>query len=203
MKVFLEYLFLLILIKNIKSDAVCTEAILLTEILQDIEDNNKLDCLREPLPAPTDHVETAEEKRKRFEAAWDTDCAFEADYDWMKPLKALYGLKTGLVDRDGVSVANDFNNQADMCEIVRALIAGGKIDGYKLENLNPQVLDSISCPGDDSQSQICAATGGAATQSYSWYIFLQGGSITADSKPRWKLSESSKMKLGVNDGEVN
>ena len=32
------------------------------------------------------------------------DCAFEADYDWLKPLKEKYGLKTGLVDRDGKPV---------------------------------------------------------------------------------------------------
>jgi hypothetical protein len=39
-----------------------------------------------------------------LEAAWDTDCAFEADYDWLKPLKERYGLKTGLVDRNGKPV---------------------------------------------------------------------------------------------------
>lgn len=47
-----------------KQDAVCTESILLTELLQDIADNNKLDCLREPLPAPTDHTETDVERKK-------------------------------------------------------------------------------------------------------------------------------------------
>ncbi len=188
---------LISLLQKTKQDAVCTEAMLLTELLQDISDNNKLDCLREPLPTPTDHVESEDEKRKRIEAAWDTDCAFEADYDWITPLKKLYGLKSGLVDRNGISVARDFADQADMCEIVRALIADGKIEGYKLENLNPQILDSISCPGNESQSQICAASGGAATQAYSWYIFLESGSVGADNKPKWKLSEKSKLRLGT------
>ena len=32
------------------------------------------------------------------------DCSFEADYDWLKPVKEKYGLKTGLVDRDGKPV---------------------------------------------------------------------------------------------------
>lgn len=32
------------------------------------------------------------------------DCAFEADYDWLKPLKTRFGLKSGLVDKDGKSV---------------------------------------------------------------------------------------------------
>lgn len=32
------------------------------------------------------------------------DCAFEADYDWLKPLREKFGLKSGLVDRDGKPV---------------------------------------------------------------------------------------------------
>lgn len=89
---------------QVQSDAVCTESVLVTELIQDIKDNGKLDCLRKPLPAPTDKAENEMEKKARLEAAWDTDCAFEADYDWMKPLKEKYGLKSGLVDRDGKSV---------------------------------------------------------------------------------------------------
>jgi hypothetical protein len=73
-------------------------------LLQDIRDNGKLDCLRRPLDPPIGKKEEPEERKRRLEAAWDTDCAFEADYDWMKPLKKLYGLRTGLVDRDGKPV---------------------------------------------------------------------------------------------------
>jgi hypothetical protein len=43
-----------------------------TELIQDIRDNGKLDCLRKPLPAPTDKAETDAEKKARLEAAWDT-----------------------------------------------------------------------------------------------------------------------------------
>lgn len=45
---------------------------LVTELIQDIKDNNKLDCLRKPLDPPTDRVESDDEKRKRLEGAWDT-----------------------------------------------------------------------------------------------------------------------------------
>jgi hypothetical protein len=83
---------------------VCTGPTLITELLQDIRDNGKLDCLRTPLNPPTDRVETEDQRKKRLEGAWDTDCAFEADYDWMKPLKKKYGLRTGLVDREGKPV---------------------------------------------------------------------------------------------------
>jgi hypothetical protein len=57
-----------------------------------------------PLAPPTDRVESEAEKKARLEGAWDTDCAFEADYDWMKPLRERFGLKSGLVDKDGKSV---------------------------------------------------------------------------------------------------
>src|SRR5690242_7390604 len=91
---------LMLFVSVVKSDAVCTGPTLITELLQDIVDNGKLDCLRRPLDPPSDRVETDDQRKRRLEAAWDTDCAFEADYDWLKPLKKWYGLKSGLVDRD-------------------------------------------------------------------------------------------------------
>lgn len=57
---------------HVKSDAVCTEATLINELVQDIMDNGKLDCLRRPLDPPTDRVETESERKLRLEAAWDT-----------------------------------------------------------------------------------------------------------------------------------
>jgi hypothetical protein len=35
-----------------------------------------------------------------------------------------------------------------MCEIFRALIAGGVIEGVKLDELNETVVDGFDCPGD-------------------------------------------------------
>ena len=181
----------------IAADAVCTEAMLITALVQDIKDNKKLDCLRVPLPPPTDIIETDNDRRLRIEAAWDTDCAFEAAYDWLKNLKSAFGLKTGLVNSDGRPVDHDFDDQADMCEIVRAIIAGGLIEGAKLDDLSPSAVDGIDCPGDDTQgqSEICAVTGGAPGQQYSWYIFLEGITITTDNKPSWDLDPASKKLL--------
>jgi hypothetical protein len=110
MKINMKYIFLglaiftISLISYVRSDSVCIESVLVTELIQDIRDNGKLDCLRKPLSPPTDKPESEKEKKNRLEAAWDTDCAFEADYDWLKPLKERYGLKSGLVDKDGKSV---------------------------------------------------------------------------------------------------
>lgn len=191
------FLFLLIALSQVKSDSVCTESILVTELIQDIKDNGKLDCLRKPLPAPTDKAESGVETKIRLEAAWDTDCAFEADYDWLKPLKEKFGLKSGLVDKDGKSVDTDFDDQADMCEIFRALIAGGIIEGAKLDELNETIVDGIDCPGEgeEGQSEICAVSGGSAAQNYAWYILLDGISITANDRPQWDFDPKSKEKL--------
>ena len=84
-----------------------------------------------------------------------------------------------------------------MCEIFRALIAGGLIEGAKLDDLNETIVDGIDCPGDgdEGQSEICAVTGGSASQNYSWYILLEGITITANEKPQWEMDPKSKEKL--------
>ena len=181
----------------ILTDSVCTQSTLITELIQDIKDNRKLDCLRKPLPPPKDRAETDAERKLRLEAAWDTDCAFEADYDWLKPLKENYGLKTGLVDKNGKPVENDFDDQADMCEIFRAIIAGGLMEGVKLNDLNPSSIDGIVCPGEGAkdQSEICAVTAGAPGQNYGWYILLEGLSFNTSNNPKWKMDPNSKKRI--------
>ena len=62
-----------------------------------------------------------------------------------------YGLEFGLVDVNGQPHEKDFDNQADMCEIVRALIANGKIEGVSKESigsLTSDVADKIDCAGE-------------------------------------------------------
>jgi hypothetical protein len=86
-----------------------------------------------------------------------------------------------------------------MCEIVRALIAGGIIEGIKLDELNDTVVDGIDCPGngEEGQSEICAVSGGSASQNYAWYILLDGISLTANERPQWDLDPKSKDKLEI------
>ena len=64
-----------------------------------------------------------------------------------------YGLKKGLVDVNGNTVDKDFTDQADMCEIIRALIAAGKVEGVgdDVTNLNSDIVDNISCVGGDGK----------------------------------------------------
>ena len=121
--IFLWNILLLIFFQHVSSSAVCDERLLMLELRQDLEDNGVLDCLREIQP-PHSYIETIDERNKRIAAQWDTACAFEADYDWMKPLREIHGI-SNLVDDTGDIVDKDFEDQADMCEIIRAAIASG------------------------------------------------------------------------------
>jgi hypothetical protein len=113
-----------IVIYTVHSEVVCSEEELVREILEDLEDNGKLDCLRESF-APNDQ-ETKEQADLREAANWDSDCSFESEsekFPWKTRLQKYYGLTKGLVDVDGNPVDDDFEDQADMCEIIRALVA--------------------------------------------------------------------------------
>ena len=84
-----------------------------------------------------------------------------------------------------------------MCELFRALIAGGVIEGSKLEDLSDSAVDGIDCPGEgeESQSEVCAVSGGSAAQKYAWFIFLDGESIMMNEKPKWELDPKSKERI--------
>lgn len=41
-----------------------------------------------------------------------------------------------------------------MCEIFRALIAGGVIEGARLDDLSDNVIDGIDCPGESDESKL-------------------------------------------------
>jgi len=112
----------------------------------------KLDCLREILP-PDGVDETPDMRSKRLKAQWNGDCSFEAtnsgEADWFVKLQQNYGLKKGLVDVNGEPVDRDFDEQADMCEIIRALIASGKVKNYgdNVKSLSTDIADHIDCAG--------------------------------------------------------
>lgn len=114
-------------INLINSEVVCSEDELVKELIEDLDDNGKLDCLRNSMPPSPD--ETKEQEAKRIAANWNSDCSFESEsenFHWKTRLEKYYGLTKGLVDVDGNPVESDFEDQADMCEIIRALIANSK-----------------------------------------------------------------------------
>ena len=194
-------------ISVINNVGICSAQQLINELIEDLADNGKLDCLINPLPAPRDRQESDEDRKKRIDAAWDSDCSFEADYDWMKIAKERFALQSGLVDRDGKAVDYPFDKQADFCELIRAMIVGGVFEGQKIEDLNEDSFQGIECPGPaDQDLQICAATSGSAAQKYSWVILLEPSSVQIKENnrkayPNFILDVKSKAKLKDRKGE--
>lgn len=184
-------LIFLCFISNVISASVCTLNELIRELQEDIEDNGKLDCLRTSVSLKGGK-ETIQEKEKRIKGMWDSECAFESEvtdgYDWRKSFLDIYGIKT-LVDVNGDSSNppyQDFDDQADMCEIIRALIGNGYFSfGNSLENISLEILDSISCPGALYQSQICAATAQSYPNKASWVIMILGESLKINEFPKY------------------
>jgi len=110
-------LIIILSLSTISSDSVCDLYTLKVEIRQDLEDNGMLDCLRIIEP-PHFKEETEDEKNKRLAAQWDTSCAFEAQFNWKEFLSKNFEI-TQLVDSVGDPVPTDFDDQSDMCEIIR------------------------------------------------------------------------------------
>lgn len=145
------------LITETSTQTVCSEDELIRELYEDLIDNGKLDCLRKSV-SPNEAEETEDQKKKRIAAEWNSDCSFEAEgtgnANWLVHLTNNYSLKKGLVDVNGDPVDTDFDDQADMCEIVRALIANGKVPevGEDVKSIDLRVLDFIDCPGSDGKN---------------------------------------------------
>jgi len=178
-----------------KSDAVCDLELLLLELKQDMDDNGILDCLRIIQP-PSGVVETPEQINKRLAAQWDSSCSFESSLDWFTPLKNTFEV-TSLVDEIGEKVEQNIPEQADMCEIVRALIAAGKFGGITsdLTNLKLELLTAIDCPGEENGPKICAVNGISIYKKDMWTILLGSSVITVNEKPLFIKSSDNKSRF--------
>jgi hypothetical protein len=202
LKLILVCLFVGCIINFIDSASVCNAQMLIDELIQDLADNNKLDCLLEPLPAPRDRRETPEETAKRIRGAWDTDCAFQASYDWFSIARDRFGIRTGLVDKDGKATLAPLDDQADICELIRSMVFAGLFENIKLETLTEDAFDSIRCvgPADNPEYQICAATGDSASLRSGWLIMLDPTAMTmieVNARPKWELEKKSKDLLDL------
>lgn len=188
MKSFYLYsIIFILLIQNISSQVVCSEDELVRELLEDLADNGRLDCLRHSV-AP--QRESEEQKRLRIAAEWNGDCSFESNgKNWVDKLRKNYNLQKGLIDAKGETVKENFSDQADMCEIIRSLIGNGKFPGIEsdVSKIDSSIVDYINCPGGEGQTRVCAATGKSFANKEEWYILLDGMSITANGQPKYKL----------------
>lgn len=185
---------LLILQYNIVyTQTVCSLAELVRELMEDLADNGRLDCLRESMN-PNEAEETIEQRDLRLKANWDSDCSFEAAEndtdDWRKKFLGTYQLKY-FVDAYGnpsEPTHSDFVDQADMCEIVRAMVANNSFSfGSNMENIPYDLISKIDCPGNDSQTQPCAINAGSFSDAEGWVILLGGEAITINDHMKYKL----------------
>ena len=188
MKSFYLYsIIIFLLIQIISSQVVCSEDELVRELLEDLADNGRLDCLRHSVATKE---ETEEAKRLRIAAEWNGDCSFESNGEhWVNKLIKNYKLEKGLIDAKGNKVEGNLSDQADMCEIVRSLIGNGKFPNIKddVTNIDSSIVDYINCPGGEGQTRVCAATGKSFANKDECYILLDGKSITANEEPKYKV----------------
>jgi hypothetical protein len=188
MKMKLIALILFLTFVAIKTDAVCDLRTLKVELHQDLDDNGVLDCERKIEPK---HFveETEDEKNKRLAAQWDTACAFETTENYKDKLSTNYDIPT-LVDVYGEPKGQDFEDQADMCEIVRAAMKKAlekyiRIDdkSEKAIELKRDFIERIDCagpPGVKDGPRICAATRSSYFKKESCAIFVYSSNITVN-----------------------
>jgi len=107
-----------------------------------------------------------------------------------------------LVDVDGNPVENNFPDQADMCEIIRALVANNVFPniGNDVTNINKDLVQYIDCPGEDGQTEVCAATAGSFADPNGWYIFLDGQSISFNGKPKYEVAKDNNNYSNDKEG---
>lgn len=188
MKAILFYFTFSLVITYCKLSVVCSLDELLEEIAEDLADNGKLDCLRNNF-VPSDASPEMQIKIKN--ANWDSDCSFEAEgndlANWQIRLRENYNLKKGLVDVNGDTVYKDFDDQADLCEIIRSFVANGLFAeiGEDVKFIPMTLIDYISCPGMEYQSQICAVNEGSFNENSKWYIPLDGQTIRINGEPEY------------------
>lgn len=183
------------------SSHVCSLDILYRELKEDLEDNGKLDCLR--VSASTNPNETKEQAQKRVKAQWDSNCAFESEdidgYNWAKEFLKNYSIQS-LVDVDGKPnnpPYADYDDQADICEAIRALVANGFFAfGSNMDNISDQLLDAITCPGSFGQTQICALSVRSYADKQSWVMFISGQTLKIGDFPNYykKIEVSTDSK---------
>jgi hypothetical protein len=175
----------------VKSDSVCTLKTLRMEIREDLADNGMLDCLRK-INVPHNYVETELEKNARIMAQWDSSCSFETSTNYKEILKNEFNIST-LVDSNGEPVSQDFEDQVDLCEIIRASIANGDFgNNIQMRKIPEDVVNKIDCSGplgDRDGPKICAATSGSFYNKTAWNIFLKSSAITLAGKPTFSQKQ--------------
>lgn len=122
----------------------------------------------------------------------------------MSQLKKTYGINT-LVDEIGEPVDHNLPDQADMCEIVRAVIAAGLFAPITTDvtEIPFEALNYIDCPGPEGGPKICAANGISFYKSDMWTIMLDGMFLSINGFPKFIKAgdHSRKYEIPSDPGE--
>lgn len=184
----------------VNSQVVCSQDELIRELMEDLIDNGKLDCLRKS-SNPNEADESEAQRKRRIAANWDSDCSFEAEAeegnDWRKSVLENYSIRhfMDVYGNPADPPYQDFDDQADMCEIIRALVGNGVFSfGKNMDSISLDLLDKIECPGGDAQTQICAATVSSFADKQHWVILLNGQSFSINGVPNYKLDIQSNPR---------
>jgi len=198
-KTLLGIMLISLLSVKVSSQVVCSQNELIKELMEDLLDNGKLDCLRSS-SNPNQEDETEEQSKRRIAANWTGDCSFEAqgdeENDWRKSFLEIYGVKSfvdvfGNPPKEPAQPYQDFDDQADMCEIVRALVGNGFFSfGKNMDSISLELLDHIDCIGFEGQTQVCAATVGSFAEMDKWVIFLNGQSFRINGIPQYRIDNT-------------
>ncbi len=169
-------LFLVTFIKLNLSSTICSAEKLIQELIEDVQYGGKLNCLLFP-KTPNNQAsdgESPKEANLRIKAAWTSECAFKARYNWPDIAKERYGIQN-LVDVEGKPLDGPLDDQADICQLIRAFIAAGLFDGTTLKEIKEEIFEQISCPGPltRKQYQVCAATVSPPAMPDEWLMFLE------------------------------
>jgi len=95
-----------------------------------------------------------------------------------------------LVDSTWEPVREDFEDQADLCEIIRAATVRNifAIKDLDMRNIPISIIDKIDCAGpiwDNDGPKICAATSSSHFNNQAWTIFLKSSVIQFAWKPNF------------------
>lgn len=96
-----------------------------------------------------------------------------------------------LVNAVGEKVTHDSDQEADMCELIRAIM-NSDLMKLQVTNLKESDLDFIDCPGSHLQTEICAANQISYHQRDGWVIFFEGHGIQYQGQPSFQEGEQKQ-----------
>ena len=197
---------------------VCTAAELLEELNEDLDDNNRLDCLLQSVQATEfDDTEEKQPNVSFLEFAnlsnisnanthrakahenniylWKSNCSFRAAEKNYGVFLRNYPLAKGLLDVSGNPINSPSPVEATLCVMVRSLIGNNLIPGITttpdfLINISKGVLEQhLRCPGYGENS-VCAATASYFLDEQAWVLFINPESISANGHPKFKSTDN-------------